>query len=221
MILVIDKAKKSAAAIADMFFYMGVLAKAVTPKEAFSEIGQLYRAALIISPNHLPDAKDFIRQLKAYNSSIPIFAVENFPSSEDGLFAKIFNKEDYASTIMAGILDYTAKNSLPQPGDYRLAGMDLSCDIPTPTYFWEPFPLTRTEAMIVRYLVRTYPNPTSPEDILKYAYRGSRVPEIANVRTHISIINKKFRNIAGRNLVEMSFGKGYRVCTPELMDATV
>ena len=75
--------------------------------------------------------------------------------------------------------------------------------------------------MIVKYLIRTYPRPTSAEEILRYAYRESRTPEISNIRTHISIINKKFRKLTERNLIEMSFGKGYRVLTPEVAEALV
>ena len=137
------------------------------------------------------------------------------------LFSDVFARGTYASVILAKILEYTLKNSLPQPGDYKLAGIDLSCDISTPTYFTTPLPLTKTEAMIVKYLIRTYPRPTSAEEILKYAYRESRIPELSNIRTHVSIINKKFRELTSRNLIEMSFGKGYRVLTPEVAEALV
>ena len=221
MILIIDKSRKNAMSVADMFFYMGILAKATTVGESFSEISDIYRAVIIIAPDTLPDTEDFVKRLRTYNLKVPIFAVGEPDRSSEHLFAGIFPVGTYASSIMAKILEYTLKNSLPQPGDYKLAGIDLSCDLSTPTYFWTPLPLTKTEAMIVKYLIRTYPRPTTAEEILKYAYRQSRTPEVSNIRTHVSIINRKFRNLANRNLIEMSFGKGYRVLTPEVAEALV
>ena len=221
MILIVDKSRKNASSLADMFFYMGVLARGSTVGEAFSEISDIYRAVLIISPESFPDAEDFIKRLRTYNSTVPIFAVGNTQKDCSALFAHVFSSGTYASRIMAKILEYTLDHSLPQPGDYKLAGMDLSCDMATPTYFWTPLPFTKTEGMIIKYLIRTYPRPTSAEEILKYAYRESRTPDVSNIRTHISIINKKFRTLTGRNLLEMSFGKGYRILTPEVAEALV
>lgn len=221
MILVIDKSRKNANNVAEMFFLMGVLSKAVTIGETFSEISDIYRAVVMICPESFPDPEDFIKRLRKYNGTVPIFAMGNPDKSYSRLFAHVFPRSAYASNVMAKILDYTLENSLPQPGDYKLAGIDVSCDTPSPTYFWTPLPLTKTESMIIKYLIRTYPKPTSAEQILKYAFRESRTPELSNIRTHVSVINKKFRNLANRNLIEMSFGKGYRVMTPEVMAAFV
>ena len=216
MILVIDKTKKNAVSVANMFFYMGVLTKAATLSEAFSEISNAYRAAVLLSPESYPDAEDFVRRLRSYNSTVPIFVIGEMNEAYAHSIACALPRSTYASEILSKILEYTAENNLPQPGDYKLAGVDLSCDMQTPSYFWTPFPLTKTEAMIVKYLIRTYPRPISSEEVLKYAYRESRTPESSNVRTHVSIINKKFRALTGRNLVEMSFGIGYRIMTPEV-----
>lgn len=221
MILVIDKSHKNANNVADMFFLMGVLSRAVTIGETFSEISDNYRAVIMICPENFPDPEDFIKRLRKYNSTVPVFAMGNPDKSYSHLFACVFSRTAFISNVMAKILDYTLENALPQPGDYKLAGIDVSCDNATPTYFWTPLPLTKTEAMIVKYLIRTYPKPTSAEEILKYAFKESRTPEISNIRTHVSIINKKFRNLANRNLIEMSFGKGYRVMTPEVMASLV
>ena len=221
MILIVDKSKKNAASISDMFFYMGVLSKPSTIAETFSEISNIYRAVLILYPETFPDPEDFVKRLRSYSSTIPIFAIGSPDKSYSDLFAYVFADGTYAAAVMTKILEYTLDNYLPQPGDYKLAGMDLSCDISTPTYFWTPLPITKTEAMIIKYLIRTYPRPTSATEILKYAYRESKTPEISNVRTHISIINKKFRSITKRNLIETSTGRGYRVLTPEVLAALV
>ena len=221
MILVVDRSRKNAANVADMFFLMGVLSRAVTIGEAFSEISDNYRAVILLCPENFPDPEDFIKRLRKYSSTVPIFAMGNPDKSYSNLFAQIFSRTAYASSVMEKIIGYAAENALSPPGDYKLAGIDVSCDTASPTYFWTPLPLTKTESMIIKYLIRTYPKPTSAEEILKYAFRESRTPEISNIRTHVSVINKKFRNLANRNLIEMSFGKGYRVMTPEVMAALV
>lgn len=215
MILVIDKNKKSAVSVAEMFFYMGVLTKAATLSEAFSEISNTYRAVVLLSPETYPDAEDFIKRLRSYSLTVPIFAIGEKESAPYRDIAMAFPRSSYAAEILSKILQYTVDNGLPMPGDYKLAGLDLSCDSKTCSYFWTPFPVTKTEAMIIKYLIRTYPRPTSAEEILKYAYRESRTPEASNVRTHISVINKKFRELTGRNLIDMSIRMGYNIITPE------
>ena len=221
MILVVDKSKRNAATFADMFFYMGVLAKSATIAESFSEISNFYRAIVVMDPDEIADVTDYVHRMRAYSAAIPIFALGDKDAPKAELFDCIFPKEACASEILSKILEYTYERDIPQPGDYKLAGMDLSCDMSTPTYFWTPFPLTKTEAMIVKFLVRAYPNPVSAEDILRYAYRESKYPEVSIIRTHISIINKKFRNLSNRNLIEMTFGTGYRILTPEVASALV
>ena len=221
MILIIDRSRNSESYASDMFSYMGVLSRTIPHSEVFSEISNKYRAVLMLAPEEISDLADFIKRLHSYNASLPIFALTSESGTDRKLFAQIFPLGTSAASIMAQILAYTEKNVLLQPGDYRLAGLDLSCDLATPLYFDTPLPLTRTKAMIIKYLIRSYPNPTTAEEILKYSHKESRMPEISIIRTHISFINKKFREMTGRNLVEASFGKGYRILTPELAEATV
>ena len=219
MILIIDRYKKNSAPISEMFYYMGVLSKAISINETFSEISPVYRAIILISPERFPDIEDYLLKLREYNSSAPIFAMGNPGKEYAHFFDDIFSRDAFGTTMISRILDYTGERDLPQPGDYRLAGIDISCDIYTATYFSRPLPFTKTEAMIVRYMIITYPRPLKAEEILKYSFRDSRTPEISNIRTHISIINKKFRKIAGRNLIQMLPGEGYRILTPALMSA--
>ena len=87
----------------------------------------------------------------------------------------------------------------------------------TPLYFGKPLPLTKTEAMILKTLIVTYPRPTSAKEVLKYAFKQNKTPEASNIRTHISVINKKFRAVAERNLIALTVGEGYVILTPELM----
>ena len=60
MVLIISTSRKTAEVISDMFYYMGVISYAATPTEALSEFSGLYRAALLVNPEALPDHEDFV-----------------------------------------------------------------------------------------------------------------------------------------------------------------
>lgn len=221
MILIIDKQKKVATSLSDAFLNMGILARGCTPSEALSEISEIYRAAVITSPQSLADIGEFTERMRRYASGVPLFAVvpEDKKEEYSSLFAAVFTKGSYASKIADGLVKYAEENSLPVPSRYTLAGIDASADLPAPTYFWTALPFTKTETMILRYLICSYPTPVSAEKILFYSYRPSRMPDIANIRTHVSVMNKKFRMITGRNIIEPVFNCGYRLLTPELVEA--
>lgn len=219
MILVVDKHRRAARNLSDALSYMGFISTGVTPSEALSEISTIYRAVIITSVEALPDAEDYVSRLKRYAQDVPIFAVfDSVDNKYSHLFAECFKRGGYASRLAEGIIRYCDDKDLSLPGHYALAGLDISVDLRTPTYFFTPLPFTKTELMILRYLFRIYPSTAKSEKILKYAYRPARRPDPSNIRTHISIINKKFKAITGRNLVYQMFGKGYSILTPEILD---
>ena len=218
MILIIDKRKKIATSLSDTLLSLGILARGCTPNEALSEISTIYRAVIITSPTALADPQDYIRRLNSY-CTLPVFAIRD--NDEPIMYLEEnmqFERGSYAYKIVEHIIEYFENRGENPPGHYALAGIDASYDLKAPTYFWTTLPFTKTETMILRFLIRTYPNPTSAQSILNYVYRASKIPDVSNVRTHISIMNKKFREITGRNIFELSFGVGYRILTPEIID---
>ena len=94
MLLIISKQKRIASDIAETFRYMSILAYGATPSEALSEVSELYRAALIISPETLPDAADFVKRLRSYKSNLPIFAItdEEVDDAMISVFDAVFKK---------------------------------------------------------------------------------------------------------------------------------
>ena len=221
MILVIGAQKRRAQAISDIFYYMGVVSYAVTPTEALSEISGLYKAVLVVTPESLPDAKDLVERLRSYNAKTPIFAITDAPASEypQSIFDSTFPDSIYSSTLIEGVVAYQHERMIPITAHYRLAGIDASCTSDVVKVFDTPISFTKTETMILRYLISAYPIPMSARDILKFAFRPSRRPEITSIRTHISVMNRKFREIRGKNLFVNIQGKGYAVSTPELIKA--
>ena len=218
MILIVNKSKKNARDFADMFHFMGILAYAVTPHEALSEISTEYRAVLIMNPDLLADKQDFTTRLRSY-ADIPIFAITKAPDEIDEIiFDSTIRSAAYAAVAYRCICDYTESHGLRSPGSYKLAGINASVNLYAPIFFNKGLPFTKTETMILRALIRSYPLPISAKNILKYAFRQSRLPDISSVRTHISIMNKKYRKITSRNIVTLIPGEGYVVLTPEMLE---
>ena len=214
MILVIDESKKAAVNLAGAFSYMGFLSVGVTPSEATREISPLYRAVVVTSLPRITSPKELVDKLRMI-SSAPIFSITDKPGGE---CAEIFDKEikrgAYAAVIAERLIEYCDAHELPIPGHYTTLGIDASADLNGASYLWQALPFTKTECMILRFLIRAYPTPVSADRILKYAYRPARRPDAANIRTHISIMNKKFREVTGRSLIEAEFGEGYRIIAP-------
>ena len=219
MVLIVDTLKRNAQAISDIFYYMGVLSYATTPYEALSEISGMYRAVLVHEPEKLPDAEGFLEKIRLYNSSIPIFAMtdaalDQFPRDS---FDKCFAKSIYSSSLVEHIVSYQKERRLPMTAYYRLAGIDASCDKARVNCFDKALNFTKTETMLLRYLIASYPSAGSAKDIIKYAFKPSRKPEITSIRTHISVMNKKFRKITGKNLFINIPNQGYAVSTPQIL----
>ena len=223
MILIINPKLKGAKQTAEIFYYMGIPAVARRPKEALSEASLIYRAILIESPSALPCPEDYIARLSALCGRTPIFSL--CASAEDEalspLFAMHFDQDSYSSRILLQIRRMQRDLGLPLLGSYSLAGLCLDCDARFPHYCDKPIAFTKTEAMILRYLIRAYPEPVSVHHILRYAMRPESLSEPASIRTHIWSINRKFAQSTGRRLISALPGEGYRILTPEAEAALV
>lgn len=221
MILVINKSKRDAKSLAEMFYLMGILSRGVTPTEALSEISLQYKVAIVMSPELLPDKEDFLVRLRSY-AEIPIILMTDEPDGRDEhLFDLIIKRSSYGSKVIEQIRRYCQTAGIEPPGTYYLDGINASATSRIPTFLFSELPLTRTELMLLRTLIKTYPRRVSASEILKYAFRQNRVPDISNVRTHISMINKKFNLINGKNLIGFNDGKGYIILTPKVENGEI
>ena len=216
MLLIISNNKKIARSVSDTVYYMSILSYAATPHEALSEVSELYRAALIINPESFPDINDYVVRIKKYKSDLPVFALceSDAPSYYPDIFDGIFTRS-FTPALADKIIEYANEHSYAKIGDYYLAGFDASSSTVGVNYFDTRVNLTKTEAMILRYLIRSYPMPKRAENILKYAFRPTRTPEASSIRTHISIMNKKLEQSTGRKMIMLEAGRGYYITTPE------
>ncbi len=219
MVLIVNRRKRDANYVSEIFHFMGILSFAATPKEALSEISLMYRAVIVMEPDTLPDPKDFVKKLRSYAAEVPIFALSDrigdFEHVE--IFDEVFKFSTYSSILAYKMAEFSKSCGLSYIGDYRLAGISAMCDSKCTTYFDNPVPLTKTENMILRFLIRAYPTPMNSLKILKYAFKPSRAPECASIRTHICSINKKFKSVTGRSVITLVPNKGYIISTPEVM----
>ncbi len=215
MVLIIDRNKKRGQTLAEIFHFMGVLSLYTQPSAAASEISSEYRAVLISEPEELPDPEDYTAMLRSYSPGIPIFAISREPVSYT-FFDGMFQDGISSSVLVSEIVKYQEERGLPSLGQYLLAGLDAGCDLGEVRYFSEALNMTKTETMIIRYLIATYPTPASSEKILKHTHKPTKLPERSSIRTHISKINSKFEAQRGRSLIVSVPGEGYTVLTPEL-----
>jgi DNA-binding response OmpR family regulator len=141
------------------------------------------------------------------------------PDERDRLiFDLILKRSTYCSKILENIRRYFESVDKEPPGTYRLDGIKASAISRQPSFLHYTLPLTKTETMILRTLIKTYPRRVGASEILKYAFRQSRIPDISNVRTHISVINRKYREMRGENLIAFDPGRGYIILTPSVIN---
>ena len=133
MVLVIHNVKRNAQAISDIFYYMGVLSCAATPEEALSEISERYRAVIVMNPEALPDAESFVERLRAYDHKIPIFAISDRTAYTNAVFDECFPNDIYSSRLVEEIARFQSERGLPTVSQYRLAGINASCNIQQPS----------------------------------------------------------------------------------------
>ena len=216
MILIIGQDKRVAKDISEIFYYMSVLSHGTDPKKGLSEISTLYRGIIILEPLNFPDISDYVRRIRSYNSSVPIYALSSAEYNiEDTLFDYIYSGQSFSTLLANDIIDRFNKENNAKIGTYKLAGFNSSYNSIGVEFFNDSIKFTKTEAMILRYLIRSYPLPQCAKNILKYSFKPSRAPEEYSIKTHISMMNKRFMNLTGRKMIELVPQKGYRIITPE------
>lgn len=214
MLLIIDTKARRGESYADSFWWMGVLAIHDKPIDALSKISPAVGAVLIVEPTTLPDAKEYVGRIRALCRSVPVFALSTTPLSDPTLFADVFRPDGYTSTYLSRMRDAAAMAGVRPVGVYRLFGMDISCTEDAIRYKRKTVAITKTEAMILRYLFLSYPARASARQILLHAYRRDKHPDRAAVRAHVCALNQKLAPLLGYRVIDSERGEGYRVVTP-------
>ena len=209
MLLIVSKNLREAVNFSDMLNFMGVLSLSVTPEEFSHEYTKFYRGIIVLSSDKIDDEKwhEFCTK------DVPIFAVgSEYKNKNMGIF---LSEKLSASEIFESVRNYCESKNIIAPGEYKNHFLDVSLDKKCAEYFGYKIPVTKTEIMILRALLSFYPKPVNAHEILKVAFRKNREPDVASVRTHISIINKKAIKNSGRKLILNIDNQGYRISKKE------
>ena len=217
MILIINKSKKDGNALADAFRYMGIVTRAETPHGATNEISTLYRLVILVDPETLLDEREYVRNLRSYISNIPFMALTEHELKDPEIYDLVASKGLTTAGIYKTIRGFFESTGKFPPGEYMLLGLDASVDSKFVTNFSTVIPLTKTESLILRALIRAYPSTLSPKHLLRYAFSQSKLPDPTSIRTYICSINKKFHHRFARKLV-ISLDGGYVILTPEIAE---
>ncbi len=199
MIAIIDNDRLRRQSICEMLHYMGILS--VGAEGAACETLPPHCSALLFASEGAIDT-GVIR----CEGDIPRYAVSEYYVPEVRV---CFSSGQSIAEIISAIRADMRHRGERCIGEYTLGALDASAERGGVSYLGVPVRLTRTEAMVLRYLMLTYPRAASAEDILKYAFRAARLPEVSSVRTHVSIMNKKFKGAVGEALILPSDAGGY------------
>ena len=216
MILVISKERKNAQSAVNILYNLGVVSYAETPTAALGEIGIEYRGIIIIRPETIPDLKGYMRKLRAYSGEAPVFAISDSTEELTELFDGVYKIGVHCARLVSEMSALAAARGAAVVGVYSAWAIDASADLENVLVFGNPIELTKTEKMILRYLIRSYPTPKKPSKIIKYSFRHGRAPLETSIRTHISKMNRKFRELTGKNLITAYGTQGYVILTPSL-----
>lgn len=209
MILVIDKSRKNANSIAELFFYMGFIAHAITPGELAAEFTPKYHAIIFSDPEGYGDYTEYVRNITKYIGKTPVFAISDAPLERPDVFALVFRNNVYSTTVATGIINYCKSNLLYAIGDYEIGCVNASAGLDCAYYYSKKVILTKSELKVVRFFLASYPSVMSAKAIIKYIFPKLTFPDSTALRNHICSVNKKFRDVIGRNLIVNIPGTGY------------
>ena len=209
MILVVDKSRKNANYITELFFYMGFIAHAITPGELANEFAPKYHAIIFSNPQSYGDYTEYVKIISKYIGKTPVFAITDTPLENPDAFAIVFRNNVYSTTVVKGIIDYCKNNRLVAIGDYEIGCVNAQAGLDCAYYYSKKIPLTKSELKVVRFFLASYPSVMSAKAIIKYIFPKLVFPDSTALRNHICSVNKKFRNVIGRNLIINIPGSGY------------
>jgi hypothetical protein len=219
MLMIVSSKRSRADTIADMIRRTGVLCYPVTTGEVIGELCPAYRAILVVEPQGMCDAESFVKNVRKYNSKIPIYACyEEKDFKALPCFNRSFSTKTYNTTLVSALAEGCFLSGQKIVGSYKLCAIDASADLSEVKFFDTPIKLTKTEQMILRLLIRTYPTPVKPKYMIKHLYKPTVAPEEACIRAHVCSINKRFYSLAEGNLIRPIGREGYVIYTPELRE---
>ncbi len=217
MILITDKENSYGKVISEMLYYMGILSEYEPSykQSIFSE--EKYSAVLIIDSDTLSESEVMATKEKFRDAGI--FLITNEIHSRKDMYSYSAAHLPFDGIIPASASPLEIVNSLKNPniGSYIIGELDASVSRGGIYLGKKKISFTKTETMIARSIMFAHPGGLYARSILALAFRQSKTPDISNIRTHISVMNKKFRFLTGINLI-CTTENGQYVITKEISD---
>ena len=208
MILVINDNLGLCESITEMFRIYGMPCYGTTIADAMKEPANLYSHLLIPEPYTSTDIEETVKNLRSKFPDSPIFKVGIPQADESNIFdAIIFPKKGKCGIVLGIVnlvLDYLGSKK------YSIGNLKVSAEQTCIFYKEKTVNITKTESLILRCLILTFPSGCQKEDILKYCFRRGSYTEVSAIRTHICSINKKFQAAIGEKLI-LSENKKYSI----------
>ncbi len=217
MLLIADRNLSNAETLANIFYYMGILAYPVCYENIQREMSQKYHTYLLLDAEPSWGMRELIGNIRDASPRSSVFGA-CFCSKEPerandppAIFDALFRVRPLAAPLLADMTEYQRLHGKPVIGNYGIDGLNAEHFQSFIRIDGDEIALTKTELMIIRYLCCTYPESADARDILKYAFRQTSIPELANIRTHISIINRKLSSYRNAPLIRSEPRIGYRL----------
>lgn len=202
MILILSEDATARKTLSEMLYILGVICYEHSLDDEILPSAHLYRAVFIALPDeNIEGYKHYVRKRLG---DIPIFTVFDrfYMRHSRADIEAAFKYGEGIPQILSSVINICKSRALPPPCDYRRNGLDASLSKTGVFYDGKLLSLTKTETMIIRSLIIAHPRPLYASGILALAFKASRTPEVANVRTHVSVINKKCLFLVGRRLIQ-------------------
>lgn len=204
MILILSGRIRTAEAIAEMLRYAGVICYCTTYAASLGEIAPQYKAVLAVEPHTEPCLDAYMRSIHEAAPRALLYSISGSIGGRSAFFIREYPRHVSPSHLLRDMTEDARRLGTVAPGSYCAVGIDASCNRKYATIYDDRLPFTRTELMILRCLLASSPRPLSADELLKYAFKRARQPQVSAVRTHVSVINRRFRDMYGENLICMS-----------------
>lgn len=193
MILLFSNPKSERAeALRQMLYFIGIITVSAPSLHSLPFPAEKFSAVLIVDA---PQDDELLALTKAFHDRL--FCLGDAPIGE----AVPLKLGAYASEIVSEIRSHLISSGQRPSGEYKLFALDASYDRDGVYFGQKRISFTRTEAMLLRSLIALYPIPLTQDELLASAFRAARIPEASNIRTHICVMNKKFRILTARQLI--------------------
>ncbi len=201
MILVLGKDTAARKTVANMLHTLGAVCDEHDADGAPLSNASLYRCVIIALPAE--SISGFVSYVRKRLGDIPIFtAFDKYPDAPSrGLALGAFSPSVGMPSVCEKIIRICRDEGYAPPCNYKIGTLDASIGLDGVYFEGKKVSFTKTEVMLIRALLVSHPRPLYARGLLLLAFRPTKVPEVANIRTHVSVMNKKFLFLTGKRLI--------------------